>query len=115
MQHHAAANGKPAFEPAGEVSGGCSDHAGALGWMAMLVKTTGSDFWPLTPQGRVLALLLSIHGLANFGSIAASLATVFIGQDAVAPNGDVAGSREISALREEIAELREAWRGSAIG
>jgi voltage-gated potassium channel len=40
----------------------------------------------------VLALLLSIYGLAIFGYIAASLATFFIGQEAAAPDGDVAGS-----------------------
>ena len=38
----------------------------------MLVSTMGSDFWPLTPEGRVLALLLSVYGLAVFGYITAS-------------------------------------------
>lgn len=73
----------------------------------MRATTAGSDFWPLTPEGRVLALLLSIDGLAIFGYIPASLATFFIGQEAAALDSDVAGSREISALREEVAALRE--------
>lgn len=108
------AGGMLAFEPAREVNGGFSDYADALWWTAMLVTTIGSDYWPLTPEGRVLALLLSIYGLAIFGYIAATLAAFFIGQEAAAPDSNVAGSREISALREEIAALREELRVSAI-
>lgn len=74
----------------------------------MLVSTTGSDFWPATPEGRVPALPLAI-----FGYIAASLATFFIGQEAAAPDSDVAGAREIAALRQDIAALREALQRSA--
>lgn len=107
------AGGMLAFEPAHEVNGGFSGYAGAVWWTAMLVSTTGSDFWPLTPEGRVLALLLSIYGLAIFGYIAASLATFFIGQEAAAPDSDVAGAREIAALRADIAALREELKRSA--
>ncbi|WIJ25903.1 ion transporter [Devosia sp. RR2S18] len=101
------AGGMLAFEPAGEVSGGFSGYAEAVWWTAMLVSTTGSEFWPSTAEGRVLALLLAIYGLAIFGYIAASLATFFIGQEAAAVESDVAGSREIAALREDIAALRQ--------
>ena len=106
------AGGMLAFEPAREVNGGFSGYADAVWWTAMLVSTTGSDFWPLTPEGRVLALLLSIYGLAIFGYIAASLATFFIGQEAAAPDSDVAGAREIAALRADIATLREELKRS---
>jgi voltage-gated potassium channel len=64
-------------------------------------------------EGRLLALLLSIYGLAIFGYIAASLATFFIGQDAAAPDCDVAGAREIAALRQDIAALREELRSQS--
>ena len=104
------AGGMLAFEPAGEVTGGFSDFADALWWTAMLVSTMGSDFWPLTPEGRVLALLLSIYGLAIFGYITASFATFFVGQEAAASDGDIGGSREIANLRAEIAALREDLR-----
>jgi len=107
------AGGMLAFEPAREVSGGFESYADTLWWTAMLVTTTGSGFWPLTAEGRVLALLLSIYGLAIFGYIAASLATFFIGQEAAASDSDVAGVHEIVALREDIAALREELRGSA--
>lgn len=101
------AGGMLAFEPAREVDGGFTGYADALWWSAMVVSTMGSDFWPLTPEGRVLSLLLSMYGLAIFGYITASLATFFIGQEAAAPDGEVGGAREIAALRADIAALRE--------
>ncbi len=107
------AGGMLAFEPAREVSGGFAGYADALWWTAMLVSTIGSGFWPLTPEGRVLALLLSIYGLAVFGYITASFATFFIGQEAAAPDGDVGGAREIAALRADISALREELQRSA--
>lgn len=101
------AGGMLAFEPARDVSGGFSKYADAVWRTAMLVSATGLDFWPLTPEGRVHALLLPVYGLAIFGYIAASLATFFIGQEGAAPKCDVAGAREIVALREDIEALRE--------
>ena len=109
------AGGMLAFEHASETSGGFSGYGDALWWTAMLVSTMGSDFWPVTPEGRVLALLLSIYGLAVFGYITASFATFFIGQEAAAPDGDVGGAREIADLRADIAALREDLKRSGIG
>jgi voltage-gated potassium channel len=100
------AGGMLAFEPGREVSGGFTGYAHALWWTAMLVSTMGSGFWPESPEGRVLSLLLSIYGLAVFGYITASFATFFIGQEAADPEGEVGGAREIAALRDEIAALR---------
>ena len=107
------AGGMLAFEPAREVSGGFTGHADALWWTAMLVSTMGSGFWPLTPEGRVLALVLSIYGLAVFGYITASFATFFIGQEGAAPDGDVGGASNIAALRADISALREELQRSA--
>lgn len=107
------AAGMLAFEPAREVHGGFTGYADALWWTAMLVSTMGSSFWPVTAEGRVLALLLSMYGLAVFGYITASFATFFIGQEAAALDGDVGGAREIAALRDDIAALREELQRSA--
>jgi voltage-gated potassium channel len=104
------AAGMLAFEPARQVDGGFASYGEALWWTAMLVSTMGSGFWPETAEGRVLALLLSVYGLAIFGYITASFASFFIGQDAEAPEGEVAGSVELAALRREIAALREELR-----
>ena len=108
------AAGMMTFEPVTEVGGGFTSYADALWWTAMLIATVGSGFWPESPEGRMLTLLLAVYGLAVFGYITASLATFFIGQEADAADGEVAGAAELRALRQEIAllraELRDAWR-----
>lgn len=106
------AGGMLAFEPVREVEGGFSSYGDALWWTAMLVTTIGSDFWPETPEGRVLALLLAMYGLAMFGYITASFATFFVGQEAQASDGEIAGSVEIAALKREIALLRREMQQS---
>jgi voltage-gated potassium channel len=100
------AAGMLAFEPAREVQGGFTSYPDALWWTAMLLTTMGSGFWPETPEGRVLTLLLSLYGFAVFGYITASFATFFIGQEAQAHDSDVAGVQDLAALRQEIAMLR---------
>jgi voltage-gated potassium channel len=108
------AAGMLSFEPASEVAGGFTSYGHALWWTAMLVTSIGSDFWPVTTEGRVLALLLSIYGLAVFGYITASFASFFVGRDAEESGGPVAGSGELQELLREVRELR-AEIGSAEG
>jgi voltage-gated potassium channel len=72
----------------------------------MLVTSIGSDFWPVTTEGRILALLLSVYGLAVFGYITASFASFFVGRDAEEPDAAEARSGDIERLAEEIRELR---------
>lgn len=94
------------FEPAAEVEGGFASYFDALWWTAMLITSIGSGFWPDTVAGRILALLLSIYGLAVFGYITASFASFFVGRDAEASDAPVAGAASIERLAEEIRELR---------
>lgn len=104
------AAGMLAFESVNEVEGGFQSYSDALWWTAMLISTIGSDFWPKTAEGRVLTLLLSVYGLAVFGYITASLASFFIGQEAQSHDSEVVGASDLTALRQEIAQLREALR-----
>jgi voltage-gated potassium channel len=84
---------------------GFSTFASALWWTAMLVTTMGSEFWPRSPEGRLICLLLSIYAFAVFGYLTATLASYFIGADA-------AGDRsQLRSLQMEIAALREAVDG----
>jgi len=95
------------FEPAKEVGGGFKSYADALWWTVMLLTTIGSQYWPQTGEGRILAVLMSIYGLAVFGYITAVLASFFVGRDAEEPDAPVAGADDIRKLREEIAALRK--------
>ncbi len=100
------AAGMVSFEPAAEVEGGFDSYGHALWWSAMLVTSIGSDFWPVTTEGRILALLLSVYGLAVFGYITASFASFFVGRDAEAPDAPIASSADINRLAGEIRDLR---------
>jgi voltage-gated potassium channel len=104
------AGGMFAFEPASQVDGGFESYTDALWWTGMLLATMGSEFWPRTPEGRILCFLLALYGFAVFGYITASFASFFVGRDAASERGEVAGSGEIAALRSEIAALRREIR-----
>lgn len=87
---------------------GFENYGMALWWTAMRIITAGSDFWPVTPEGRGLAFLLSLFGYAIFGYVTATLATFFIGRDAEEDNAPVAGAKDVQELKDEIALLTEA-------
>ncbi len=89
--------------------GGFDSYATALWWTAMMITTMGSEYWPKTPDGRVLCLFLALYAFAVFGYVTAALATFFIGRDAGSEG--TALKAEISALRAEVRQLLAARRG----
>jgi voltage-gated potassium channel len=60
---------------------GFPDYGTALWWTAMLLTTMGSDYWPRTPEGRLLCLLMAVYAFAVFGYVTAAIAVYFVGQD----------------------------------
>ena len=94
------------FENAREVEGGFEDYGHALWWTGMLVASIGTDFWPSTTEGRVLAMLLALYGLAMFGYITATFASFFVGRDAQAAGGPVAGRTDTARILNEVRALR---------
>lgn len=94
------------FEPASQVQGGFTSYGDALWWTAMLLTSIGSQFWPMTTEGRILTVLLAIYGFAVFGYITATFASYFVGRDAETKGGPVAGTDDIKRLQREIAKLR---------
>jgi voltage-gated potassium channel len=103
----AGAAGMYAFErdlPGGR---GLGSYAEALWWTGMLLTTMGSDYWPHTPEGRVLCFALALYSLGVLGYVTAVLATFFIGRDAEDDTAEVAGANAVDALRAEIAALRQ--------
>lgn len=100
------AAGMLSFEPAGEVQGGFTSYGDALWWTAMLLTSIGSQYWPVTAEGRVLTVLLSLYGFATFGYITATFASYFVGRDAEKKDGPVAGAGELQQLTKEVRALR---------
>ncbi|RUR74456.1 ion transporter [Chlorogloeopsis fritschii PCC 9212] len=98
--------GMYAFENQLPDGSGLNNYGTALWWTAMLMTTMGSEYWPKTPEGRVLCFLLSLYAFAVFGYVTATLATFFIGRDADDDEAEVAGAKSITALHDEIAALR---------
>jgi voltage-gated potassium channel len=107
----AGAAGMYAFE--NDAEGGLATFGEALWWTAMIMTTMGSAYWPQTPEGRVLCLLLALYSFAAFGYVTAALATFFVGRDAEDERAEVAGAAQVERLREEIATLREELRAFA--
>lgn len=99
----AGAAGMVAFEGG---PGGLDGYADAVWWTAMLMTTLGSEYWPQTPEGRVLCVLLSLYAFAVFGYVTATLATYFVGRDAEDGAAEVAGAQAVEALTTEVRALR---------
>jgi voltage-gated potassium channel len=79
----AGAAGMLAFEGATAVgSGGLRNYGDALWWTAMILVTMGSDFWPVTTEGRLLCLVLAVYSFTVFGYLTATLASFFVARDA---------------------------------
>lgn len=85
---------------------GLNNYGTALWWTAMLITTMGSEYWPKTPEGRVLCFILALYASAVFGYLTATLATFFIGRDAEDDEAEVAGAKSITELHSEITALR---------
>lgn len=100
------AAGMYAFESNTPDGRGLNDYGTALWWTAMLMTTMGSEYWPQTPEGRILCFMLALFAFAVFGYVTAILATFFIGRDAEDNEAELAGAKSINALHDEIKALR---------
>ena len=100
----AGAGGMYAFE--NQTPGGLNSYGVALWWTAMMLTSIGSEYWPQTPEGRVLCFLLALYGFGVFGYVTAALASFFIGRDADTA-GELAGAKAVNELRDEIVALHQ--------
>lgn len=111
------AAGMYAFERDVGDPAGITDFPSALWWTTMIITTMGSGYWPVTPEGRILCVLLSLYALGILGYLAAALAAYFVGRDE-----ELAGQQgtsaqlellvaEVASLRAEISGLRPRNRG----
>lgn len=90
-----------------EQKGTFESYLDALWWTAMLLTTIGSEIWPKTPEGKAIGFLLSVYSLGVLGYFTASLASLFIGQDAASKKGEIAGNKQIKELTDELKLLSE--------
>jgi voltage-gated potassium channel len=107
----AGAAGMYAFE--NESPGGPNSYGEALWWTAMIMTTMGSQYWPQTAEGRVLCVFLALYAFGVFGYVTATLATFFVGRDAENDEAELAGAKQLAALREEVSALREEIRAQS--
>jgi voltage-gated potassium channel len=104
----AGAAGIYAFE--NQAPGGPDGYGEALWWTAMIMTTMGSQYWPQTAEGRVLCVFLALYAFGVFGYVTAALATFFVGRDAQDDEAELAGAKQLAALRDEVSALREEIR-----
>jgi voltage-gated potassium channel len=79
---------------------GLTSYWDALWWTAMIMTTIGSAYWPVTPEGRILAFSLSVYAFSIFGYITAALASMLVGKDK-----EELSSKEIAEMRSEVQKL----------
>lgn len=69
----------------------------------MTITTVGyGDRFPVTTEGRMVAILLMSAGVGVFDALSGFLASWFVGED------DTSKKNEITALKEEVVRLRAA-------
>lgn len=84
---------------------GMTTYGDALWWTAMAMTTVGTDYFPVTAEGRLLAWLLSVYAIGVFGYVTATIASHFLGLGGGEPGN--AADAASAALRREVNELRQ--------
>jgi voltage-gated potassium channel len=73
--------GQPTAEPQASASTGIRSYGEAIWWTAMMLTTMGTDYFPRTTEGRILAWVLAVYAFAIFGYITATVASLIIRVD----------------------------------
>jgi voltage-gated potassium channel len=93
-----------------EAGGGLRTFGDALWFTAMLITTSGSDYWPRTAEGRILCFLLAVYAFAIFGYVTATVAAVLLGRQDLRPGSAADNQGTLETLREEIVAIKEKLR-----
>lgn len=78
----------------------------AFWWAVTIVTTVNSPYETITLEGRVIALLLRVFGLAISGYLTAIIAAYLIGAREPAPETSRAAADELRELRLQVARLQ---------
>jgi voltage-gated potassium channel len=87
---------------------GIRSYGEALWWTSMMLTTMGSDYFPKSTEGRIIALLLAIYAFAIFGYITATVASLLVRVDESQKPSDAALVKELAVLRDDIRRLSDA-------
>lgn len=98
----AGAAGMYVFE---QTNAGFRTYGDAVWFTAMIMLTLGSNTWPVTAEGRLLCVLLSLYAFTVLGYLTATLASMFIGSDASGQAG-AAEPQDVADIKTELATLR---------
>jgi voltage-gated potassium channel len=80
----------------------------ALWWSFTTITTVGyGDRFPVTAEGRVIAIILMIAGVGLFGSFTALISQYFVGKQQEEPRETTELAEEVRKLRAEIRALRD--------
>lgn len=88
----------------------------ALWWAFVTVTTVGyGDYYPITTQGRVVAVLLMVSGVGLFGSFAAYIGSLFVAdkkvEDDQQQEASLALMQRLLSQVEELTQEVQALRG----
>lgn len=100
---------------------------GAMWWSAGTVTTVGTELFPVTAEGRVLAVMVMVFGVSVFTYFAASLASVFVDMDRAAKEEQDTAKKnaeqgnvetlqaQVQALEEKLALMQQTSGRSRTG
>ena len=88
--------------------GNIRTYGDAIWWVMTTLSTVGyGDHYPVTTEGRIIAVALMVVGVALLGVVTASLATWLIEQvREIEEESEALQRQDILALREEVSRLR---------
>jgi voltage-gated potassium channel len=99
------------FEGTGSATGGSglATYGESLWWTGMIMTTIGTDYFPVTAEGRVLAWGLSVYAIGVFSYVTATMASHFLGLGSArsGEGSSEALAGEVAALRAEIGLLTQ--------
>ena len=75
----------------------------ALWWAASTITTAGyGDKYPVTPEGRIIGVILMAAGVGFFGTLTAYIASVFLNPGKTKDASEMELAKELRLLRERI-------------
>lgn len=84
-----------------------TDFGTAVWWSSMMITTMGSDYFPTSPEGRMLSFVLAIYGFAVFGYVTATVASFFVDRDAESEESPIASNKKLEQIENELKEIKK--------